>query len=330
MRVIERIFAAGDDSRDAGRRAHRATGAVAAAVVVGVARRLVGSPGARPLRRRPTAAGPSSGVRRRDRGVRARAHLRRRVRLASAAASPSSTATTTVGPTCTSPAATSRRRCSGTTARSAARCGSPAGRRRHGADATSTAPTRSTSMATASPTSPSCGTARTCCCAASATAGSSGANEALGPRRRRRVRPTAFSATWEARRSLADARLRQLCRPSVDATGPRRHAGATTASSSGPAGRPRLRRRRSPLEPELVHALDAVQRLGPLGPQRPARQQRPPLLPADDGEEQLWRIDAGEPPRLYTGRRRLGDASRSRAWASPATTSPATACRTST
>ena len=46
-----------------------------------------------------------------------------------------------------------------------------------------------------------------------------------------------------------------------------------------------------------------------------------------DGQDQLWRIAAGEPPRLYTRRRGLADRSGSRGWASAATTSTVTAIR---
>ena len=49
-----------------------------------------------------------------------------------------------------------------------------------------------------------------------------------------------------------------------------------------------------------------------------------------NGQEQLWRISAGQPPRLYTAADGWIRAPGRRAWASPATTSPATATRTST
>ena len=55
-----------------------------------------------------------------------------------------------------------------------------------------------------------------------------------------------------------------------------------------------------PPDAGLVHAVDAVQRLGSVGTARPAGQQRSPLLPDGDGEEQLWRVAPGQPPRLYT------------------------------
>ncbi len=46
----------------------------------------------------------------------------------------------------------------------------------------------------------------------------------------------------------------------------------------------------------------------------------------EDGEEQLWRIEPGEPPRLYGARGGLAVGAASGAWASPARTSPGTGC----
>ncbi len=59
-----------------------------------------------------------------------------------------------------------------------------------------------------------------------------------------------------------------------------------------------------PLSPGYVHAVDAVQRLGPIRPPRPARLERPPLLPST-GEEQLWRDRCRAQPR-GCGRREEG------------------------
>ena len=100
--------------------------------------------------------------------------------------------------------------------------------------------------------------------------------------------------------------------------------------------RPRRRRGEAttpplPLTPALVHAVDAVQRLGPVRAARPAGQQRPPLLQRPErrpgaalADRRRARRRASTPPP--TAGRRSG----SRAWASPATTSPATAIPTST
>ena len=54
------------------------------------------------------------------------------------------------------------------------------------------------------------------------------------------------------------------------------------------------------LTPGLLRAVDAVQRLGPVGAARPPGQQRSAVLRRRNGEEQLWRIAPGEPPRPYT------------------------------
>ena len=125
----------------------------------------------------------------------------------------------------------------------------------------------------------------------------------------------AFSATWEGsnelptlafggylapdRESCADSRL---LRPAAD----RRRVRA-----GGGAGA------------RLLHVVDAVQRLEPLRPARPADDERPALLPRRERSavaHRAWRGAAAlhRPP---TG----GARSRSGAWASPARTSPATA-----
>ena len=81
-----------------------------------------------------------------------------------------------------------------------------------------------------------------------------------------------------------------------------------------------------PWLPGYCAAVDALQRLGPIGPARPAGQQRPPLLRRRRGAALAGRARRGAAP-LHR-RRRLGERCRSGAWASPATTSPATATRT--
>ena len=99
-------------------------------------------------------------------------------------------------------------------------------------------------------------------------------------------------------RGAADAGVRQLrrarCRGQRDLRVSRQRA-----VPAGLCGDPAMRRAIA-LTPGLLHAVDAVQRLGWVGPARPARQQRPPVLRRDGGQEQLWRMAAGEAPRLYT------------------------------
>ena len=144
----------------------------------------------------------------------------------------------------------------------------------------SPAPTRSTSTATASSTSRSCGVGENVLLRGLGDCRFERANEALGFDGGDRW-TTAFSATWEGPARAADARVRQL---------PRARAGRVAderlrrpRARSGPtAGRHRLRRADRP-RARLLHAVDAVQRLGPLRAARPADQQRPPLLPRRRG-----------------------------------------------
>ena len=164
-------------------------------------------------------------------------------------------------------------------------------------------------------------TARTSCCAASAIAASSAPTRLWGFDGGD-AWTTAFSATWEGPDDAADAGFRQLRRRAAD---PSTVACCATTPCSGP---PSTRRpampRPSPLTPvwcTLSMLFSDWDRSG-----------RRDLRVSNDrhyyGEtrrqEQLWRIAPGEPPRLYTaadGWRRC----RSGAWASPATTSLATA-----
>ena len=128
---------------------------------------------------------------------------------------------------------------------------------------------------------------------------------ALGLRRRRRLdhrlqrdlgggrdacRRSPSAATWDDAAPQTAVRLRR--------------------QRAGPAGRPTARAtRRRAAHAGLVHPVDAVQRLGPVGPARPARQQRPPLLRTTSaaGAAVAGRAP-GEPPRALHGRRRLGRA----------------------
>ena len=93
--------------------------------------------------------------------------------------------------------------------------------------------------------------------------------------------------------------------------------------------RGRLRPAPTPLEPGLLLAVHALQRLEPHGTARPARHERPPLLLR--GRRGAALADApGEVPRGSTPARTAGSPSSSSAWASPARTSRATGCRRST
>ena len=168
-----------------------------------------------------------------------RPHLRRRVRLtSSAAASRRSTATTTgcqdlflAGGVGAGGAVPQRSAVGGA---AALRAGPERG---DGSRATSPAPIRSTSTATASPTSSCSGSARTSCCAASATAGSSGRTSSSG---------STAADDWTVgvqrdlggRRRPADARLRQLPRARRGRRRARRAAPTTCSSGRTPAGPP--------------------------------------------------------------------------------------------
>ena len=143
------------------------------------------------------------------------------------------------------------------------------------------------------------------------------ANETLGVRWRLTAGRRLQRDAGRRSATLPDARLRQLPRRATIPTAPRLRGQPALPAEPRPArptGRPSPSARH-------VRAVDAVQRLGPLGTARPARQQRPPLLRRRQGEEQLWRIAPGEPPTAYTPLPMAGQRLRiCRAWASPATT----------
>ena len=116
--------------------------------------------------------------------------------------------------------------------------------------------------------------------------------------RRRRSLDDGVQRDVGRRDEPADARRRELPHDSTD--GRRWHAFVRRQPAlQARSRRDRLRRADRP-GARLLHAVDAVQRLGSIGPARPARQQRPALLRPAAGQEQLWRISPGEPPRLYT------------------------------
>ena len=255
----------------------------------------------------PTAALAGAALRRGGGRRRHRPRLRRRVRRSSSAAAwPPSTATTTGCPTCTSPAA----------AEPAAlyRNESPIGGALrfdrladpgHRPDRRSPAPTRSTSTATASTD------------LAVLRLGENVLLRGLGDCRFERANEawafdggddwtTAFSATWEGGATLPTLAFGNY----LDARRDRRRTSSCCADNElvRPAARRRGYAPPDAADARLLHALDAVQRLGPLGPARPAGDQRPPLLPTSDGEEQLWRIDGRRAAAAVHARRRLADA----------------------
>ena len=135
-----------------------------------------------------------------------------------------------------------------------------------------------------------------------------------------------FSATWE---SPAAALPTLAFGDYLDA----RRPGRADERMRGRPARPTCGighdvRRARRADAELVHALDALQRLGPVGPARSAGVQRPPLLPGRRGTAVA---DRGRPGRRGSTRAtRAGPCCGSGAWASPARTSPATRTRRST
>ena len=163
-------------------------------------------------------------------------------------------------------------------------------------------------------TSRCCATARTSCCA--------GLGDCRFERANERWRFDGGDAADDGvqrdlggRRRAPDPRLRELRRPGRATGDPH---DLLRRQRARPAGRRRASATPPPRAADagLLRAVDAVQRLGPVRPARPAGQQRPPLLHCD-GEEQLWRIDAGRAAAPVHRRRRLGHASASRGWASP-------------
>ena len=173
-----------------------------------------------------------------------------------------------------------RPRCTATRARSAARCGSRRSRSGHRPDRVDRRLSARRRRRRASSTWPSCGSASVELLRGLGDCRFERANEPLGVRRRHGL-ATAFSATWEGDSDAADAGGRRLPRPSTrPAT--RRTACADNRSSGRPHRAPATR---APIAAVagLLRAVDAVQRLGPLRPARPAGQQRPPLLRPGDG-----------------------------------------------
>ena len=165
------------------------------------------------------------------------------------------------------------------------------------------APIRSTSTATASPTSRCCATAASTLLRGLGDCRFEPANEPWALRRRHARQRPAFSATWEGSATLPTLAFGNYVEPLPDGAWrcPDNEVVRPAASGSGYAPP-------TPLVARLLPALDALQRLGRIGPARPPDQQRPPLLRRAVGGEQLWRFEPGVPPRAYTARRRLGPA----------------------
>ena len=216
--------------------------------------------------------------------------------LRRAAASPPSTATTTGGPTCTSPAGAIRRRSTATTARSGgalrfSRLADPA--------------TDLTAVTGAYPLDIDgdgkvdlVGAPRSAawtCCAASAAAGSRTANAAWAFDGGTGW-TTAFSATWEGSATLPTLAVRQLRQLDAPASRPTR--APTTRCYRPDAGGQRLRARRSRSRPATARCrCCSATGTGRAGATCGSRNDRHYYI---DGEEQLWRVAPGEPPRLYT------------------------------
>ena len=258
-------------------------------------------------------------LRRRDAAASGIAHdLRRRPRSTRpAAASRSSTATTTAGRTCSSPAGRTPRVCSATGAdrRSAAVHDGTLPRRRIGP--ASPAPIRSTSTATVMPTSRFSGSTASSSCAEHGDADSRTHGAGLGFDGGTGW-TTAFSATWEGTDAAADDGARPVpdprCRPAP------RPSTATTNALVRPAGAPATGY--APpltLVPGLVQPLDAVQRLGRFRAARPARL----ATTASTTRRRRGAALAGRARARRRARTRpptAGVRSRSGAWGSPATT----------
>ena len=109
---------------------------------------------------------------------------------------------------------------------------------------------------------------------------------------------TAFSATWEG-----SARLPTLAFGDYLAD-PRPadpdHLCADNQLVRPPPAADRIRRA-DPADPIVVRAVDAVQRLGPLGASGPSGQQRPPVLQRPERRPGTAVADRpGQPPRQYT------------------------------
>ena len=281
----------------------------------GAAAFVASRPGWRPVRAPSRRASSEETATRRH-----RPHVRRRPDVRSpAAASPCSTATATGGPTSTSPAASTRP--------ALFRNESPVGgalrfaRGRRLRRRTSTRVTGAYPLDVDADGVTDLAVLRVgrvaCCCAASATAGSSPRTR-RGACRRRPAWTTAFSATWEGDAALPTLAFGNYV--ALDDDGRGRRPGAPTTSCSGPAATgTRLRRRRSPLVARLLHAVDPVQRLGRLGPPRPAGD----ATTATTTVERRGAAVAGRAGRgaaRSTRRPTAGRACRSGAWGSRART----------
>ena len=144
-------------------------------------------------------------------------------------------------------------------------------------------------------TLPCCGWARTSCCAAWAAAPSSAPTRS-GASTVATAWTTAFSASWEDPDALPTLAFGNYLKPETVDDGSyvcdddqlvRPDAsGRQYAPPDGPVA-------------QLLHAVDAVQRLGSLRPARPARIERPRLLPSARRGAAVAH-DAGRRPRLYT------------------------------
>ena len=131
---------------------------------------------------------------------------------------------------------------------------------------------------------------------------------------------TAFSATWEGAATLPTLAIGNYLEP--DASG--RADGRIARQRAVPPGgrRRRLRaadRRSSPGWCTLSMLFSDWDRSG-----RRDLRVSTTATTTSDGEEQLWRVEPGRAAPAVHRRRRLGAGCRSGAWASPATTSPAT------
>ena len=233
----------------------------------------------------------------------------------SAAAWPPSTATTTGAASCTSPAAARRPRCTATRARPAGRLRftplrvaghrPDRGHRRLPARHRQRRPHRSRRAARRRGRHP-----------ARARRLPLRARQRGARRRRRRHVDRRLQRDVGGRQRAAHAGVRRLPRAPT----------ARRARTAGCCGPPPTATRYAPaiaLVTRLLHVVDAVQRLEPVGPARPADDQRPALLPRRDGSAVARRARRGA-AAVHRGRRLapaadLGDGHRQRR------TSPATA-----
>ena len=217
-------------------------------------------------------------------------------RSSSAAASPRSTATTTAGPTCTSPAAPNPA--------ALYRNESPVG----GALRFAQVPDPATDLTSVTgaypididgdghdrPRRPAVRRER-----------AAARPRRLPVRARQRGLGRSTAATPGRRRSAPRGRARRRCRRWRSATtsiSRHGHDGTRRCADNElvrPADGAADVRRADAAHARLLHAVDAVQRLGPVRARATcgSRNDRHYYL---DGEEQLWRIEPGEPPRLYT------------------------------